>query len=364
MIGTLPNISILDAINANLDMSAIVDRHGLIVYPNKAFLRELGNLPEGAVIGRRIGDVARCSRFLKSPAGCGKGAGCAFCGVNLAIIRCFILGQAVETEAALVLNEGAAVSGANYRVLVTPLAIGDKPHACVVFRNISAEKARRFIDTHLLHYLIDQISGIHGLSEFLAENLEANKHRDLALTIADSSEGALARIQQYTRLVDAESGAVKAVFGEIRLRDLLQRIEATCASELAVKLVVDCACPEDSILYSDSALLIYAIQFLIGAAKNGSESEREIGLRATLYRKRYWLLIHSHEHLTPASKYQLFSRWGSEETTFRSLEPYLARLYVERYLNGQIGCRSIAGAGTAYYIALPGETSGQLESVA
>lgn len=364
MIGNLPDSSYLDAIDASLDMSAIVDRNGLIVHPNKALLQALGCSSPDAATGRRIGDVARCSNFLRSTAGCGKGAGCAFCGVNLAIIRCFSSGRPVDIEATLVLNEGAKVVGGNYRVLVTPLTIGTKPYACVTIRDISAEKARRFIDTNLLHFLIEQIGGIHGLSEFLAESLEANQHRDLALSIAESSAGALDRIQQYERLVDAESGTIKPVVGEIKLLDLLQRIEETCAGKLGVNLVVECACPADSILRSDSTLLIDALIFMIGAAEHGSESDRGISLRATKGRGRYWLLIHSHDYLAPARKYHIFSRWSSDDNSFRSLEPYLARLYVERYLAGLVGCRSILGLGTTYYIALPEDSSSRLERVA
>lgn len=360
MYRSLMSEDFIGALNASLDLSAVVDQQGLIVQPNRALLDALGISSAGAVLGKRIGDVARCSRFLLSKAGCGKGAGCAFCGVNRAIMECIHTGRPVEVEAALVLNEGANLAGSNYRVSATPFEIAGKRHALVVLRDISAEKARRFVDTYLLHYLIDQIGGIHGLSGFLADSLEPGKHQDLALSIAESSADALDHIQQYMRLIDAESGKVRAAFGEIRLEDLLQRILETCSTELGLELTVDNGCQPETVILSDSALLVDSLIFIIKAACVDLGPERKIELRANSSRGRFWIYLHMNDYVVPQRKYHLFDRWSSDDLSFRSLEPYLARLYVERYLNGKVGCRSAKELGTTYYIAIPWDASAQL----
>lgn len=342
------------AMDASLDMAAIVDQEGLVVYANRAFTEAFGKTIPDGLLGKRIGAIANCSRFLSTPAGCGKGIACAFCGVNRAILQCLTTGQVVAGEASLVLNSKESLVGRNFEVKATPLTADGPKMAIVSIRDISAQKIQRFINSQFILYLVENVGIIHSLSRFIADCADANQHRDLTAGIVDASDQVLGRLRQYEQLVNAESGEVHPKQNDIAIKDLVTSLEQQVAKDLSQPLVVDCRCSDQTVIVSDANLLLESLLSMVHCATKSSNDDRGLYLRISLSGGDVHFCLHSHSLLSSERKYAFYSRWHeSDSYAPQSLCAYIARLHVERYLGGEIGCRSSGSFGTAFYLSLP-----------
>jgi signal transduction histidine kinase len=344
--------AVLDASGAGM---LVVNRQLQIVAANHIVLGQLDAPSVTSLLGRRIGEVFKCTNSVDADHDCGSSEWCQFCGHLDTILRSQAERRVVVGESALRMSGGAKEMAAEFRVTATPLELNGHFFTVVAMQDIGDEKRRAVLERLFVHDLKNSLQGIIGWSQLLAENptndTEKLAHRISALTRLLAEE-----IETHRLLLAAESGLLKPRLEPILPMDALSELKSLFAHHReayakAIRLVEPVA---EAAVMTDGAILRRVLVNMIVNALEATEQHGEVRLGCEADDGVYRFQVWNAGKMSDEAAANIYKRsYSTKAPTGRGIGTYSMKLFGEGILSGKVYFTSDDTNGTSFFLELP-----------
>ncbi len=330
----------------------VLNENRQIVYANRPALDFLGITGLEKLMGLRPGEAVNCVN-ASCPGGCGTSEKCSTCGAVLAILASQ-RGERTSKECRILINGGGGLDALDLKVTAVPIVVSGGKFTAFYISDISHEKRRRALERVFFHDVLNTAGSLEGFSEVMAEEEDAKVLRGYGGTISRISQRLVEEIVAQRELIRAESGDLLPAPKKIKVRELLTHIaEAYRTHESAKGKDIKVLPGPDLTLTSDETLLFRVLGNMLKNALEASTAGEAVDIGASVADDRAVFSVHNTAVMAKEVKLQVFNRSFSTKGADRGLGTYSMKLLSERYLKGEIGFTSEAGAGTVFTLKLP-----------
>lgn len=322
-----------------------------IIYLNR---KALGLLPDPASDprGLRPGEAFACVNAADGPGGCGTGRYCRYCGAARSIASA-LSGTLDAQECHVERTVHTKSEQLDILVWTKPLPVDGRAFLLSAMMDISAEERRETFERIFLHDIMNTASSLASLLRLLdASDPSFDEYLDLAMVAADQLTD---EILSHRMLADAERGVLFLRKETVSPADLVSTL-ATTYRHIAQSrgLVLAVEAPPGGAIETDPVLLKRVVANLLKNAVEASRRGDRIDLSCSrLPTGETEIRLRNPALMSEEILANLFKRSFSTKGKGRGLGTYAARLFVEDYLGGRVGCTSREGEGTVFTILLP-----------
>lgn len=337
----------------------VLNRCRQILAASPDALRLLGRSGLRGVLGRRPGEALGCIEAPKGREGCGTGPACAECGVSGALSVVEDRPERTASRPARLLAGPDGFRALDLEVRASRLRSGEEELLVVCLRDIAAEKRRDVLERVFFHDVLNTAGGVQGLSDVLGMEgvLTADERRELTGELREAVRRLVDEILHQRRLIAAERGDLECELEELDAADLLDAVRRTYARHpVAEGRTIEVAAAPGLRLVSDRALVLRSLGNLLKNALEAIEEGETVRLSAeadaTAERVRF-TVANPGEIPAPVRR-QIFRRsFSTKSGKGRGIGTWSVRLFVERFLGGEVKLESDTRDGTRFTISLP-----------
>ena len=333
--------------------AAVLNRQRQIVLANDKLAAQVNRSRE-SLIGMRTGEAFACINAKGASDLCGTGSSCRFCGNANAIVNSQAQLEPDVREFRLLCSSENGVEALDLQVWTNPLTVGGEQFTVFAVRDTSDEKRRSVLEQLFFHDILNAATALKGIIK-IWPRLNAQQSEKMHRMAGDLTDQIVEEIQAHRDLTSAERGDFAVEPEEIDAAELLAGICALHAQEAiaAGKHVAGPQLEGPTSLLSVPLLLRRVLGNLIKNAVEASSS----GDTVTVSFRNHGVptfLIHNPGVMSEAVQAQLFQRsFTTNEGRGRGVGAYSVKLFVDRYLNGNVTFHSTAQAGTTFVVTLP-----------
>jgi signal transduction histidine kinase len=301
--------------------------------------------------GLRLGEALDCIHARETPGGCGSTEFCAWCGA-LRAVKSGLANVSGQAECAMLRLGQYGLEGLDLRVIVKPMDLDGHILALVTIQDVSHEKRRRTLERLFFHDVLNTAGGLRGLMELLCLDIP-DKLRDKAKFIHETLSHLVDEILFHKVVMAAENEELSVSPTVLEAREILAQAAALGSGHgRGIEVAVDPGSPMIEFV-SDQTLVKRILINLVKNAVEASLPGQTVTLGCDLEKNRVALWVRNPAVMDQETRMRVFTRGFSSKNQGRGLGTYGARLLAERYLEGQVRCRSQAPEGTTFTILLP-----------
>ncbi len=341
----IKNNQFMDAIP---DILTILNEQRQVVYANTR-LYELFNTTEKEIIGMRPGEILDCVHASESRGGCGTTAFCRECGAVNAILESQQSKQSIR-ECRILSKGGKAY---DLRVWASPVMLSDQQFTVFSFKDIRHEKRRAALERTFFHDILNTAGIVHGASELLKKDM--NKSTALLDMISRGSEQLVDEIKSQRQLLEAERGEMELSLQKINPLELIHRLaSAFKLSDVAKDKYISVeATSATTSIKTDSVLLGRVLSNLLKNALEASKPGEMVRVGCTVVDEGMQFFVNNNGFMPRKVQLQVFLRSFSTKGAGRGIGTYSVKLFVEKFLGGQVWFETSQSSGTTFYFTLP-----------
>jgi CheY-like chemotaxis protein len=312
--------------------------------------------------GARLGELFSCIHANEGPAGCGTSERCRHCGAVLTILASQIANQVVDGECSLLLDRGAGLSAADFRVRAFTTTVNGYHLTYVFFQDISAIKRLKMLEEVFLRDFNDVVSGIEGWRKLLNPENITPVSGEMATLLKFLKD----ELDFQRQLLYAEQDCLQVKLQSCAPNDLLTTLVTIFSVHPAAKgcSLSAVAVHARQLLYTDPSLLL---RVLINMVKNALENCPR-GEVVRIWFERHGtaagFLVHNPGMIPDDIQPHIFERYNSTCGPGHGLGTYSMKLFGEKYLLGKVSFTSTREEGTCFSIFLPVPPNIEAEAVA
>lgn len=308
------------------------------------------------LLGERPGEMVGCVHSKERRGGCGTSESCATCGAVNAILEAQrTRGRAVKE--CRIVTEGAGGGGAlDFRVFAHHVQFGFERFVILGLTDISGEKRRQVLERTFFHDLVNEVGGLYGLAEILAdEGVDPEVANECRLDILRLSGSVLDEIQAHRQMLAAERGTLAVRREPIAARGMLEEVvHAYRHHPVAEGRTLALAPGADTRIESDPALVRRVLGNLLKNAIEATPSGGTITVGCEPGEGTVTFVTHNPGVMPRDVQLQVFQRsFSTKGGEGRGIGTYSVKLFSERFLGGRVGFTSDAERGTEFRVTLP-----------
>jgi len=334
---------------------AVLNEQRQVLCLNACLLRELGIENSSDVLGLRLGEIFRCTHAADPPNGCGTTRYCASCGAAIAMAVCLENHEPAARKCIISVKNDHQDKEIVLQIHAAPIEIGR--HSCLVLfmRDITASERSAILERIFLHDLNNLVTGLDGVSEALAAQLQ-DEQEELGrlitrltrrLTQELDIQRAIYQDQTTGFCLHPEPVKVPEVLDE--LRSSLSRHPATFGKSLDIGQI-----DSGMRLQSDPSLLLRVLLNMTINAFEATDTGGMVRLWVESSPENFsfhiWNRTPIPRHIVPRI-FQLY--FSTKPGKGRGIGTYMMKLITEDYLGGAISFDSSATRGTTFRLQMP-----------
>ncbi|PCI36229.1 MAG: hypothetical protein COB60_00480 [Flavobacteriaceae bacterium] len=328
---------------------AIINTQNEFVFASDLLLKNFGYDTVEELVGKKIGEALKCVYF-EPKMGCGNNKICSSCKMNSVLINDENANRAVVLDTNMIVNEGDAIIEKNYEISLTPIELGTDKFGMLTINDVSAVKRIKHLETAFLKRLNDQIAKIKQFSMVdlelteskndLREEVKFIRHdKIIELEEHIKFQQLFSEAQNSTLTICKEKLNSRAIFESLEKDFKMRCIEKSVSITKGLEF-------EDFNFYSDKNILTSTFVALLKNALSASSDDSVIEMSATLLNNNIIFSIHNTAVMSSFVQLKVYRNMNGIGT-------YATKLFIEKYLDGQVYFTSIEGLGTTFYIKIP-----------
>lgn len=331
----------------------LLNNAGQIIYANSTLLNALKAPDVESVLGLRAGEALNCMYARGLGDGCGTTDFCKSCGaVN--VIMSSITGVPGVKECQIVQKDTHAAS--EYLVKVGPIDISGNTYNLASLVDISDRKRKAVLERVFFNDILDTARGLKGYAKILQENeIDPEEEQECLTTMLNLTDSLIDEVKGQHDLSAAEHDKLIVRKEYVSSSDLLKSVVAFYKRHyVSLDKEIDIADHSENVIFkTDPALLARAIGNLV---KNGCEAIIE-GQKVTVSchttDDSVEFNVHSPSYMPKEDQLQIFKRSFSTKGEGRGVGIFNARLFLEKFLEGELSFVSEIGKGTVFTLKHP-----------
>jgi hypothetical protein len=347
---------ILNILEGFPDLAVILDKNRQIVAANKKAVRTFRKSSFEEIKGKRVGEALKCihRNDVLEEESCGITKFCSLCGAGKSIKYTNDNFMTPEEECRIVseLNDGNEAF--DFRVITTPLVIDGEQYALFAIRDISDEKRREALERIFFHDVLNTASVINNAALLLQE-ADDEEYEEFLKLIIDSSNQLISEIKFQRDLRNAEEGNLSVNLTEVSVNEILDLVASFYENhpvaegkEIKIEFM-----HEDIKLKTDQSMLVRSMGNLLKNALEASKEGEDVIISATADEEHVRFSVHNTAVIPGDVQMQIFQRsFSTKGGPGRGLGTYSAKLFIEKYLNGEVYFISNEKEGTVFNIKL------------
>ena len=344
------------------DIAIVIDTEGKVVYGNQAYFEKTPDLELSQCIGARFGSVYGCEKAKGAQGGCGTAEACQYCGLKQSVSETFQNKRGVRAECSVNVTQNGVQKALSYVVSTSLLEYDSEEYVFAVLHDSWTDQRNDFLEKRFFQFLISRLGSIQGLSEFLVDHQGIDDVAEISRDISDTASDILRQVTRYQLMLRAESGTLTAKHDSIAVKDLLSNLESHYLQRIESGVLLRFDYRGSDVIQSDIDLIRISLISMIDNAIEASAEGKPVTIRSFNRNGYCWIAVHNTGSLEPHVRSQVFRRsYTTKGDIGRGLGTYLARLYTENYLGGEVGFKSADQFGTVFYLKLPLDATQQIE---
>lgn len=329
----------------------ILNEERQIVFANRNLLDHLQVSDMEAILGLRPGEALQCVHAFEFQEGCGTTKFCRACGA----VKSILLSQeGKQNVQECRIRQRGGGDALDLLVCSSPITLYEERFTILAVNDISHEKRRRVMERIFFHDLINTAVSLKLVSENLTKLIPDQWGRHCRL-IATSVQQLIEEINSQRGLMAAEDGQLGVCPGIIDSLELLHELADLYAGNQLAKqrhILVDARSQRVS-FESDRIVLMRVLGNMIKNALEACGPSEVVSLDCERLDNGVKFRVHNPGCMPEETCLQIFQRSFSTKGPDRGLGCYSMKLLTERYLQGDIGFDTSAGAGTTFFATYP-----------
>jgi signal transduction histidine kinase len=334
---------------------AVLNEHRQILALNQSLLQLLGISDADGVLGLRVGEAVGCVHAHEQPGGCGTSEYCSNCGAAIAQVASLAQNRAAEGVCAIESRRPGFDGNLFFRIRAHPMACGGRRILLLFMQDISQQQQAAALERVFFHDLNNTVTGILGMSDFLASELEGEP-AGIARGLFGLAQRLAREIEFQRSLAGSQPEGFQPVFSTFAVDQFLDDLRrmsdhhpAACGKHLQV------VPPSPTVtLSTDPALLLRIVYNMVINALEATDNGGEVRLRVETGPNAVDFCVWNRGEIPAGIGRRIFQRnFSTKEASGRGLGTYSMRLLGEKLLGGQVTFSTSPTAGTCFRLHLP-----------
>ncbi len=330
---------------------AIVNDQRQVLFVNDAMREEFKLPPQPSVVGKRPGELFKCSHVQDSNFKCGTSEWCCYCGISNAVKTSIQTGKMAEEECVV---SGIGFNSRCMRVMAQPYSYQNNAFTMLVFQDVSEAYRRSLLERVFFHDIRNMVMMLMSSAILKQRKPEALKYdfTDYVLRIAEHMKDEISAQQE---MIAAESNRLETIPAPIHSLELIHEIIYFFEKAFFEqhKTIIAAEDSVDVVFVSDVRLVRRTIINMVKNALEATDGDAVITLRSGIEDEYVRLSVHNPGLIAPEVQMQLFQQAFSTKGTGRGMGTYSMKLLTEKYLSGHVGFISTPTFGTEFFAAYP-----------
>jgi signal transduction histidine kinase len=334
---------------------AVLNAQRQIVAVNDAFLKMLGAMDAGKVLGLRPGEAIKCVHAHEVVGGCGTSKFCSTCGAAIAIVACLAGEKLQERKCAVTIERNGKKFDLCFRVRSSLITFEGRLLILLFLQDITASQRWAAIEHVFFHDINNLITGLQGASELM--NLEDEiEMRKLAKSIRWTSLRLANEVAIQQALLKDDLSEYQLSLQEVTAEQVIHELRAAFSSHPVTKgkfLNLGQVSVRRPFVTDLSLLLRILTNMLINAFEATEEGG---GVKFWIEQEQDTIsfCVWNKRAIPEDVGLRVFQRYFStKEEPGRGLGTYAMKLLGEYFLGGAVDFTTSESDGTMFRFRLP-----------
>jgi len=213
---------------------AVLNAQRQIVAVNDAFLKMLGAVDAGKVLGLRPGEAIKCVHAHELVGGCGTSKFCSTCGAAIAIVACLAGEKLQERKCAVTIERNGKKFDLCFRVRSSLITFEGRLLILLFLQDITASQRWAAIEHVFFHDINNLITGLQGASELMNSEDEI-EIRKLAKSIRWTSLRLANEVAIQQALLKDDLSEYQLSLQEVTAEQVIHELRAAFSSHPVAK---------------------------------------------------------------------------------------------------------------------------------
>lgn len=324
-----------------------------VLIANKSVLSLLGSPSIKDVFSQRLGDIFHCIHAHDEMGGCGTSSACQVCGVVHAILECQKHHCPISTMAEITSEERGERTIRRLMVTASPLDHNGRYLTLLSLADMGNVRRRVTMERLYFHDLENTSSIVDGFCN-LMERSSINEQYRFVTLIREATSKLMEEMRAQRQLALAEKGELVPLIGEIAPLTELFRVKQYfryCCERKGVEIsIADCPVKR---IETDKVLLFRVLLNLVQNGLEASNSGDVISISTENSEDEVTFHIQSKSPVAEELQPKMFLKSFSTKGRGRGMGMYMAKLFVENYMNGEVQFLSNERVGTRLSVRIP-----------
>jgi PAS domain-containing protein len=334
---------------------AVLNEHRQILAVNPSLLQALGIADADVLLGLRLGEAVGCVHADDGPGGCATGPYCSNCGAAIAQVVSLAENRVAEGVCAIETTHPEPRKSIFFRIRACPVVCGPRRILLLFLQDESQHQQAAALERVFFHDFGNTVTGILGLSEFLAHELDGGTAA-LAQDIFRQAQRLARELELQRCLAQSSSPGFKPVVASVALAPFVDELVRQCQHHPAARgrnLWLGPAAPGTT-LATDPALLLRVVYNMVLNALEATEAGGEVRLCVEADKRGVRFRVWNRGEIPAAVGRRIFQRnFSTKGALGRGLGTYSMKLLGEQLLGGRVSFSTSAAEGTWFELELP-----------
>lgn len=331
----------------------LLNNAGQIVYANGGLLNALKAPDVESVLGLRVGEALNCMYARDLGDGCGTTEFCQTCGA-VRIVMSSIAGVPGVKECQIVQKDTHAA--AEYLVKVGPITLSENTYNLASLVDISDRKRKAVLERVFFNDVLNTARGLKGYINILQGNeIDPEEKEDCMNTMLNLSDSLIDEVKSQHDLNAAEHDTLIVRKEYASSVDLLNTVvDFYRRHYVSLDKEIEVAKHSENVVFkTDAVLLSRALGNLIKNACEAITEGQKVTVSCTTHGESIEFNVHNPSYIPKEDQLQIFRRSFSTKGEGRGVGIFGARLFLEKFLEGEMFFVSDLVKGTVFTLKHP-----------
>jgi signal transduction histidine kinase len=334
---------------------AVLNAQRQIVAVNDAFLKMLGAVDAGKVLGLRPGEAIKCVHAHELAGGCGTSKFCSTCGAAIAIVACLAGKKLEERKCAATIERNGKKLELCFRVRSSLVTFEGRLLILLFLQDITASQRWAAIERVFFHDINNLIMGVQGASE-LMDQADEVEMRKLAKIIQLTSLRLANEVAIQRALVKDDLSEYQLSLQEVTAEQVIQELQAVFSSHPVTKgksLNLGQVAVRQPFA-TDLSLLLRILTNMLLNAFEATEEGGGVRFWVEQEEDKITFCVWNKRAIPEGVALRVFQRhFSTKEEPGRGLGTYSMKLLGEYFLGGTVDFTTSESEGTVFRFRLP-----------